>query len=367
MKFQIGDRVKFLNEKGGGVVSEILGINLVNVTTTDGFEIPYSAKDLISVEENSATTRMFNTDVADTKNIKIEKPKTFLDNSSFASDSLILYPSQKKSENYAAYLAFVPHDQAWLISGDMSIYLINVSEFSLYVVVYQKNENDFKKIISTEIKPFSRYLIAEMRRDDLNFWENTLIQTLIIHNSSTQIYAPIDTELEVRGSKFYKDTAYQNVDYMKEKSVIFRLFNFRDLAIIHQLKEKTKKVNEIIATVVKQSERNDEILKYKTTDNMAVVDMHIWELVDDLSSMTDHEMLLTQIDYFNKCLLSAIEHHFLKVVFIHGVGKGRLKEEIKEILDEKEIQYRPASMRDYGVGATEVSIPQNYNKTSAKF
>ena len=40
MKFKVGDRVKFLNENGGGVVSKIVSPSMVNVAIEDGFEIP---------------------------------------------------------------------------------------------------------------------------------------------------------------------------------------------------------------------------------------------------------------------------------------------------------------------------------------
>ena len=72
-------------------------------------------------------------------------------------------------------------------------------------------------------------------------------------------------------------------------------------------------------------------------------------------------MLDLQLSYFERCLESAIAHKFHKVVFIHGVGAGTLKKDIHDILDQYEgIYYRAASMADYGVGATQVEIPENF-------
>jgi len=50
MKFNIGDRVRFLSTSGGGVVSKILSPSMVNVTIDDGFEIPTSSADLVKIE-----------------------------------------------------------------------------------------------------------------------------------------------------------------------------------------------------------------------------------------------------------------------------------------------------------------------------
>ena len=38
--YKLGDRVKFLNDVGGGTVTKIVGKNMVHVENEDGFEIP---------------------------------------------------------------------------------------------------------------------------------------------------------------------------------------------------------------------------------------------------------------------------------------------------------------------------------------
>ena len=57
MEFKIGDKVKFLNEQGGGVVSEILNKKIVKLITDDGFEIPYFVHTLLSVEPVKEVTK----------------------------------------------------------------------------------------------------------------------------------------------------------------------------------------------------------------------------------------------------------------------------------------------------------------------
>jgi len=47
MKFRLGDRVKYLNEHGGGVVSKIVSSNMVYVKDADGFEIPTMTNELV--------------------------------------------------------------------------------------------------------------------------------------------------------------------------------------------------------------------------------------------------------------------------------------------------------------------------------
>ena len=47
---KVGDRVKFLNDVGGGVVTGYVGKSMVNVENEDGFEVPYPVSQLINVD-----------------------------------------------------------------------------------------------------------------------------------------------------------------------------------------------------------------------------------------------------------------------------------------------------------------------------
>jgi dsDNA-specific endonuclease/ATPase MutS2 len=77
--------------------------------------------------------------------------------------------------------------------------------------------------------------------------------------------------------------------------------------------------------------------------------------------MSNSEILRLQISYFSRCLETAINNHMAKIIFIHGVGNGVLKYEIRKYLSAyPNVAYEDASMNKYGVGATEVKI--FYNK-----
>ena len=59
MKFNLGDRVKFLNQSGGGVISKIISPMMANVMTPDGFEIPTLSSELIKVDKSGKVASMF--------------------------------------------------------------------------------------------------------------------------------------------------------------------------------------------------------------------------------------------------------------------------------------------------------------------
>jgi len=88
----------------------------------------------------------------------------------------------------------------------------------------------------------------------------------------------------------------------------------------------------------------------------SVVDLHIEKISDNWKGLSNFEIITLQLKEFEKWYDLAVAHHQPSLIIIHGVGKGRLKEEIHDILKTKrEVksfvnQYEPR----YGYGATEI-------------
>lgn len=86
------------------------------------------------------------------------------------------------------------------------------------------------------------------------------------------------------------------------------------------------------------------------------IDLHIEVLHPDPDKLSTLEMLTLQLQTFEKYLDLAIAHHQPSMIAIHGVGSGKLREEIHEILKlRREVktfvnQYHPS----FGYGATEI-------------
>jgi dsDNA-specific endonuclease/ATPase MutS2 len=64
-----------------------------------------------------------------------------------------------------------------------------------------------------------------------------------------------------------------------------------------------------------------------------------------------------QLERFEKELQYCMSNGIKKLIVIHGVGNGKLKQEIISILKTiDDIEYYDASYKNYGYGATEVRI-----------
>ena len=94
------------------------------------------------------------------------------------------------------------------------------------------------------------------------------------------------------------------------------------------------------------------------------VDLHIHQLVPSTRNMSNYEMLNIQMETARRQLEFAIKKRIQKVVFIHGVGEGVLKEELYSLFRRYEnVRYYDGDYQKYGLGATEVYISQNPGTT----
>jgi len=127
----------------------------------------------------------------------------------------------------------------------------------------------------------------------------------------------------------------------------FEVSNFEVAQIKTEKEEKKRK----LFSVVKPKERFAPKME---------VDLHIHQLTASTKGMTNFEMLNLQLDTAKRQLEFAMKKRIQKVVFIHGVGEGVLKEELKYLFNRYDnIKHYDAEYQKYGLGATEVYIFQN--------
>jgi Smr domain len=90
----------------------------------------------------------------------------------------------------------------------------------------------------------------------------------------------------------------------------------------------------------------------------SVVDLHIEKISDSWKQMSNAEILALQVQEFEKYYDLALSHYQPTLTVIHGVGSGRLRDEIHEILKhKKEVKYFVNQYHaSYGYGATEINF-----------
>lgn len=95
----------------------------------------------------------------------------------------------------------------------------------------------------------------------------------------------------------------------------------------------------------------------KNTNEIWEVDLHYEELEEKEFLSGNHEKLSLQLKHFRKIMDIALQQGIKKVVFIHGVGKGILKQEIiREMKNYEGLKFYNAPQKQYGFGAIVVEL-----------
>ncbi|MGB6093576.1 MAG: Smr/MutS family protein [Moheibacter sp.] len=100
-------------------------------------------------------------------------------------------------------------------------------------------------------------------------------------------------------------------------------------------------------------EMQPETAKSKEVSDSKEIDLHIGQLTDSYSNLTHFEMLQIQLDTVKEEMELAISQRRKKLIFIHGHGSGKLKEEMMKLLKKyRNIEIYDASFRKYKGGAS---------------
>lgn len=378
MKFQVGDKVKFLNTSGGGYVSKIISPTLVNVMIEDGFEIPTMTSELIKIEPKGKAERMFDerfeVPVTTSQRLAVRGQQSAVSGQNSASNIQNSDRSSQNSElpdrqtplgNYSfitkntpgVYLAFVPHDQKWFVTGMVEVYLINNTSMNVLYCFFLEGE---KIIIGKDYDVLfsgNKILIETIDRDELLKWTKGIVQVLFYNEEPEKVYLPVSSEFDISPNRFNDEHNYKASQFMEERLLLVSIAQVAGLSTLVTKQESKMDEEALIRQKVKEIKPSSLIEKHQTGPREAVVDLHIGELLQDFTHLTPHEILRYQMDYFTKCIESAVERNFRKVTFIHGVGNGTLKSAIiRKVQEYEHAESHLASLEKFGVGAIDVNI-----------
>jgi hypothetical protein len=355
-------KVKFLNQSGGGIVSKVISSNMVHVAIEDGFDIPTMASELIRIEDDDPLAGYYGRSSAATSPKKADSAADMDYYNRIT--SLVKYPSRPDFQP-GLYLALVPHDQKWLLTGLLDIYVINYTDFEiLYSYFLKEQDGSWAGIDYDVITERSKCLLETIRREDIEHWAEGVVQFLFHKDRHVSVLEPVSATYRIKPSKFYKEIHYTESSFLSEKAVIIRLSLLTETPIVPpEEKKEADSAPKISQKEISSAPVMPEKLidKHRIAAYTAEVDLHISALADDYSHLKNHEILNIQTDYFTRCLESAIENHYHKIYFIHGVGNGTLKTRVEEYLKDynESLEYRDAPYDKYGTGAVEVVIKEN--------
>ena len=88
----------------------------------------------------------------------------------------------------------------------------------------------------------------------------------------------------------------------------------------------------------------------------SVVDLHIEKLSNDWRHLSNYEIMTIQLKAFEKYYDLSLAHFQASFIVIHGVGSGKLRDEIHELLKQRSDVKTFVNQYDarFGYGATEI-------------
>ncbi|MFO7879849.1 MAG: DUF2027 domain-containing protein [Bacteroidota bacterium] len=327
-QYKTGDKVRFLNDVGGGMVKRIQKDGSLIIETQDGFEYPADAEDLVLIERGAESMTQKsagdNNHVPEPEKMKVEENRS----------------------SYHILLAFIRDDTLHKVN----VFLINDSPYYLNFALYQTKDNAYKLVSQDVLEPDTKIELLSVGDRDLNDFTRLSMQGFFTGNKMESLKPAIEAEFKVKPAKLIQQDSYSASDYFVEDAIVQKLYS-TDITAEADIKEvlSEKEIQEKYDfEKARRSKKHPEPVIWEE-------DLHINELVESVVGMSNHEILNHQMSYFHEVLNEAIKEQVNEVVFIHGIGNGTLKATLRKSLEKDyKLYYEDASFKEYGFGATRV-------------
>ena len=354
---KIGDKVRFLSETGGGRVAGFRGKDIVLVEDEDGFEIPTPVSEVVVIDTDDYNIAKM---VAQKVNPKApveeaeaepaDKPVTFK----------APVEERRGGDVLSVYLAFVPVDVKMISSTRFETYIVNDGNYYVRYAYMTAEGNAWTLRSTGEVEPNTKLFIEEFGRESLGGMERVAVQLFAYKREKPFLLKqPVGVQLRVDAVKFYKLHTFQENDFFEQPALIHTIVENDRVSLgidvnPDQLKQQMMRKAEADKTrVATQPAR-----KPADKDAPIVVDLHVEELLETTAGMNSADILNHQLDVFRRTIEENKHKKGQKIVFIHGKGEGVLRAAIIHELNYRYKQYphQDASFREYGYGATQITI-----------
>lgn len=334
MKYQVGDKIIVLHSNEEGEVIDIINDKMVMIDVrgvkfpayTDQIDFPYF--------------RQF----TQKKVVPVKKEKKYVDD---------LRKEKTKPQRVAdgVWLSFLPVMDVDEFGDDvieeLKIHLINNTEKALNFIYclqfFGKSEFELKG----EVLSFGDFYLHDLPFEDFSDspvfdFEFSLQQP---EKNKADYY---ETSLKLKPKQLF--TRVEEMKQKGEATLRFRLLEkYPD-----KMPDDKIELDSLVSKGIKIYNAKDA--RRHLPPARTVVDLHIEKLTDNWKKLSPVEILDMQLKEFEKWYDLAVAHLQSQLIVIHGLGSGRLRDEIHDALRlKREVksfvnQYHPS----FGYGATEI-------------
>lgn len=358
---QQGDIVRFLNTTGGGKIARIDG-RIAHVVDEDGFETPVLLSEIVTITPaDKVMDKIGRTFDSEANTVPTEVKSEY----SFRASDDMLVEETAYGDKISMCIAFEPSNIKSLASSSFSAYIVNDSNYYL-AVSYMKSAdgNMWKTVTATVIEPNTELLADEFKASDIHDMEYVALQFIAYKRGKEfQRKLPVWSERKLDLTKFFKVHCFQPNQYFDTPVLAYDIIVDDENVVAKQLAERHTELQhafheKLHERPVKRPVVRKQKSSIRENGNMLEVDLHINELLDNTKGMSSADILNYQIDTFRRVMDENIKNHGKKIIFIHGKGEGVLRKALEKELSHKYKGHsvQDASFREYGFGATQVTI-----------
>lgn len=340
MKYQVGDDIIVLHSNEEGKVIEIINDKMVMIEVRgvkfpaymDQIDFPYFYRfSKKKPEEKKPAPKKVYID-----QVPKEKPQ----------------PNQIKTSE-GVWLSFIPKFTLDEFNDEvvelLKVYLVNKSDKGLRFTYEQSFLGNLNFELKNDVLAFHDFYLHDITFASLNDSPSFFIEFALVTPVKNKADY-FETTLKLKPKQIF-----QRIEEMKAKNepaILYKLFD--------EYPNKETDDRPALTGLAKKEYNIYEANKIRQNLEPArsVVDLHMEKLSDNWKSMSNFEILTMQLKEFEKWYELAVAHHLPSLVIIHGVGSGKLRDEIHDILKtKKEVryfinQYDPR----FGYGATEIFL-----------
>lgn len=355
MPIKIGDKVRFLNSTGGGVVRALKGHDQVLVEDEDGFEVPALVRECVVVGESDMQVHSANRPKSPAPE---ERPEPKKQQPEKPEPERAVSVETAEGERLNVYLAYLPLDPKAMQQTAYEAYFVNDSNYYLFFNYMNRQHNSWLSRASGLIEPNTKIFLEEFGKQALNELERVCVQLIAFKKDKPYaLKNAVSVELRLDTVKFYKLHCFLENDYFEEGALLYPIV--RGDVPEKELLVSAAELQEAMLQKTREERRAAKpIVKKKADSAVLEVDLHIHQLLDNTNGLDNAAILGYQLDKFHEILAQYAEQKGQKIVFIHGKGDGVLRKAIEKELKTryKAYYYQDASFREYGFGATMVTI-----------
>lgn len=313
MKYQLGEFVRFVDERREGYITKIINNEMVGVTGDDDFEIPVMVSNITRVHGHSS-------------NPQTNQPQTIVES---ANESFV---------ERGVFLVAIPDANKGSV---VHFHVVNETSYQLMVSLKTLSKDIYKGAFFSDLGAGKSAKVYSGALPELDLWPSLSFQVLFYYAGNKKPKKPLEITFKFKSKDFAGSK--KQAPLMKVNGWLFRMDEPELILDAEKIKESFFKSSEEKAQVLKPAKE---------------VDLHIEKLRDDHHFLSKKEMIDIQLAHFHKNLEAAIVHNFESIVFIHGAGNGTLQHEIHKLVSKNpQVKtFMDAQKEKFGYGATKIIL-----------